>query len=248
MSSSRKILIIGATSAMARAIAAAFARCGDSLYLAARDTDEAAHIAADLAVRYQVSTHFGKIDIARTSGHAAFITQVIDALGGLDGVVFAAGFMADQADAEQDFSLVENMVQVNYLGAMSVLDQCASYLQQQKSGFIVGISSVAGDRGRQSNFYYGSTKAALAVYFSGLRNKLQSHGVHVMTVKPGFVDTAMTYGLKGMFLVASPQFIGDKIVQAVSKKRNVVYLPWFWRYIMLIIRHIPEFIFKKLKL
>jgi len=248
MNNSRKILIIGATSAMARAIAATFARRGDSLYLAARDTDEVSRIAADLAVRYQVASFHGEFDITQTAEHASFIDQVTEALGGLDGIVLAAGSMADQMDAGKDFTLVETMVRVNYLGAMSVLNQCAQYLQDQKSGFIIGISSVAGDRGRQSNYLYGSTKAALTVYLSGLRNAMQAAGVHVMTVKPGFVDTAMTYGVKGMFLVASPESIGDHIVTALEKKRNVVYLPWFWRYIMLIIRHIPEAIFKRLKL
>lgn len=248
MKTVRKILIIGATSAMARAIAAAFARRGDSLYLAARDTNEVSRIAADLAVRYQVATFYGEFDIAQTASHASFVSRVTDTLGGLDGIVLAAGSMADQADAEKDFALVETMVRVNYLGAMSLLNQCAGYLQHQKSGFIIGISSVAGDRGRQSNYFYGSTKGALTLYLSGLRNGMQAAGVHVMTVKPGFVDTAMTYGIKGMFLVASPRSIGDHVVKAMEKKRNVVYLPWFWRYIMLIIRHIPEPIFKRLKL
>ncbi|MFV1997745.1 MAG: SDR family oxidoreductase [Acidiferrobacterales bacterium] len=248
MSTVRKILIIGATSAMARAIAATFARRGDSVYLAARDTDEVSRIAADLAVRYQVSSFHGEFDITKTSSHASFVDQVAKALGGLDGIVLAAGSMVDQMDAEKDFTLVETMVRVNYLGAMSVLNLCAQYLQDQKSGFIIGISSVAGDRGRQSNYLYGSTKGALTVYLSGLRNAMQAAGVHVMTVKPGFVDTAMTYGNKGMFLVASPQSIGDHVVAALEKKRNVVYLPWFWRYIMLIIRHIPEALFKRLKL
>lgn len=244
----RKILIIGATSAMARATAAAFARRGHSLYLAARDADEAARIAADLGVRYQVGTYHGEFDIAQINSHAAFVNQVVNVMDGLDGVVLAAGSMADQANAEDGFSLVVSMVQVNYLGAMSVLDECARFLVQQESGFIVGISSVAGDRGRQSNYYYGSTKGALSIYLSGLRNKLQASGVHVMTVKPGFVDTAMTYGINGMFLVSSPESVGENIVRAVMKNRNVVYLPWFWRYIMLIIRHIPEFVFKRLKL
>jgi decaprenylphospho-beta-D-erythro-pentofuranosid-2-ulose 2-reductase len=140
------------------------------------------------------------------------------------------------------------MVAVNYLGAMSVLDQCANLLATAGAGFIVGISSVAGDRGRQSNYYYGSAKAGLTAYLSGLRNRLSGQGVQVLTVKPGFVDTAMTYGLEGMFLVASPEDVGRQIVRAVEKRRNTVYLPWFWRYIMLIIRHIPEFLFKRLKL
>lgn len=248
MSETRKILVLGATSAMARGTAAAFVARGDSLYLAGRDSDELARLAADLSVRFSVTTHHGVVDIADTASHPAFVKQATAALGGLDGVILAAGFMADQADAASDFAIVERMVAVNYLGAMSVLDRCAEVLEEGGNGFIVGISSVAGDRGRQSNYYYGSAKAGLTTYLSGLRNRLSSQGVHVMTVKPGFVDTAMTYGLEGMFLVASPEDIGRAIVRAVEKRRNTVYLPWFWRYIMLIIRHLPEFLFKRLKL
>lgn len=248
MKPSRKILVLGATSAIARATALAFARRGDNVYLAARDTDEVSRIASDLALRCQATILSGYFDATDTDTHELFIRKVVDDLGGLDGVVFAAGSMAEQTEAAKDFSLVKTMVQVNYLGAMSVLNQCASYLKNQRSGFIIGISSVAGDRGRQSNYYYGSTKSAFTVFLAGLRNALQPAGVHVMTVKPGFVDTAMTYGVNGMFLVASPDVVGERIAQAVDKKRDIVYLPWFWRYIMLIIRFIPESIFKRLKL
>ncbi len=244
----QKILVLGATSAMAKGTASALAARGDALYLAGRDSDELMRIASDLSVRYRVPTHHGVFDISDLDSHAAFVDQVVSALGGLDGVVLAAGYMADQPDAAADFALVEKMVRVNYLGAMSVLDHCAAVLKASGQGFIVGISSVAGDRGRQSNFYYGSSKAGFTAYLSGLRNSLANSGVQVLTVKPGFVDTAMTYGIEGMFLVASPKDIGHQIVRAVEKKRDTVYLPWFWRYIMLIIRHIPEIVFKRLKL
>lgn len=244
----KKILILGATSAMARGTAAAFAARGDTLLLAGRDIEELQRLAADLSVRYRVPAHHAVFDIADIDSHARFVGQVTKTLGGLDGVVLAAGFMADQSNAASDFSLVERMVQVNYLGAMSALDHCAAQLVAAGHGFIVGISSVAGDRGRQSNYYYGSSKAGLSTYLSGLRNRLAGHGIQVLTIKPGFVDTAMTYGMEGLFLVASPEDIGRSIVRAVEKQRNTVYLPWFWRYIMLIISHIPEFVFKRLKL
>jgi decaprenylphospho-beta-D-erythro-pentofuranosid-2-ulose 2-reductase len=244
----RNILILGATSAMARGTAAAFAARDDTLFLAGRDSEELQRLAADLSVRYHVPVHQAVFDIADVDSHAGFVGQVTKTLGGLDGVVLAAGFMADQSEAASNFTLVQRMVQVNYLGAMSVLDHCAAQLVAAGSGFIVGLSSVAGDRGRQSNYYYGSSKAGFSAYLSGLRNRLAGHGVRVLTVKPGFVDTAMTYGLEGMFLLASPEDIGRSIVRAVEKQRNTVYLPWFWRYIMLIIRHIPEFVFKRLKL
>lgn len=244
----RKVLILGATSAIARATAAAFAVKGDILFLAARDEDEVSRIASDLNVRHSVHTAYGKFDITDTDSHAGFIHQVIDRLGGLDGVVLAAGFMAGQDAAELDFALVEKTIRVNYLGAVSILDCCVAPLKEQQQGFIIGISSVAGDRGRQSNFYYGSAKGALTLYLQGLRNRLAGQGVRVLTVKPGFVDTAMTYGLKGMFLVATPESVGNRIVRALDKRADIIYVPWFWRYIMIIIGHIPERIFKRMKL
>lgn len=121
-------------------------------------------------------------------------------------------------------------------------------LRVKRRGFIIGISSVAGDRGRQSNYVYGAAKGALSLYLQGLRNRLYPRGIRVITIKPGFVDTAMTYGLSGLFLVASPQNIGERIVRSLDKSADVVYLPWFWRYIMMIIKHIPEPIFKRMKL
>jgi decaprenylphospho-beta-D-erythro-pentofuranosid-2-ulose 2-reductase len=136
----------------------------------------------------------------------------------------------------------------NFTGAVSILSYCANYFEPLQRGFIIGISSVAGDRGRQSNYVYGAAKGALSLYLQGLRNRLFAKGVRVITIKPGFVDTAMTFGLPGLFLVATPQSIGERIVAALGKSADIVYLPGFWRYIMLIIKHIPEPIFKRMKL
>jgi short-subunit dehydrogenase len=150
--------------------------------------------------------------------------------------------------AARDFKSGEKIIVANFTGAASILGYCANFLEQKKHGFIIGISSVAGDRGRQSNYVYGAAKGALSLYLQGLRNRLFASGVRVITIKPGFVDTAMTYGLPGLFLVASPHDIGKRIVAALDKSADVVYLPWFWRYIMLIIKHVPEPIFKRMKL
>jgi NAD(P)-dependent dehydrogenase (short-subunit alcohol dehydrogenase family) len=162
-------------------------------------------------------------------------------------VVLAFGYLGDQL-AARDFSVGEKVIAANFTGAASILSHCANYFETLQRGFIIGISSVAGDRGRQSNYVYGAAKGALSLYLQGLRNRLFSSGVRVITIKPGFVDTAMTYGLPGLFLVASPQDIGERIASTPNKKPDVVYLPWFWRYIMLIIQHVPEPIFKRLKL
>lgn len=241
------VLILGATSAIAQASAAAFARSGSSLYLASRDDNELERIAADLRLRYGVDVHHGHFDAEAINTHAGFFKNVLKTFPNLSGVVLAFGYLGNQL-AMRDPAECVKVITCNFTGAASILNHCASHFETLQSGFIIGISSVAGDRGRQSNYVYGSAKGALSLYLQGLRNRLHTCGVRVITIKPGFVDTTMTYGLPGLFLVASPQIIGDRIVAALNKSTDVVYLPWFWRYIMLIIKHIPEFIFKRMKL
>jgi short-subunit dehydrogenase len=140
------------------------------------------------------------------------------------------------------------MIDVNYSSAVSVLEQAAVHFEEKKRGFVCAITSVAGDRGRQSNYLYGSTKAALNTYLQGLRHRLSKSGVDVLTVKPGFVDTRMTWGLPGLFLVASPDKVAKDVCWAIRKRRNVTYTPWFWRGIMSIICAVPDFIFRRTKL
>ncbi|HEY6095111.1 MAG TPA: SDR family oxidoreductase [Gallionellaceae bacterium] len=243
----KPILILGATSAIARGTAAALARRGHALYLASRDMDELQRSAADLQLRYGVPVRFGRFDAEATDTHPAFLQQVLAEMGELEGMVLAVGYLGDQL-AARDFKQGARVIAANFTGAVSILSECASYLEPRKQGFIIGISSVAGDRGRQSNYVYGAAKGGLSVFLQGLRNRLFHSGVRVITVKPGFVDTAMTFGLPGLFLVASPQDVGEKIARSVTKSADVVYLPWFWRYIMLIIQHVPEPIFKRLKM
>jgi decaprenylphospho-beta-D-erythro-pentofuranosid-2-ulose 2-reductase len=241
------VLILGATSAIARATSAAFAARGDAVYLASRDEEELRRIAADLRLRYGVEVHHGLFDAETTEAHEEFFKSVVAVMPKLSGVVLAFGYLGDQL-AARDFKVGEKIIAANFTGAASILSHCANYFELKKSGFIIGIASVAGDRGRQSNYVYGAAKGALSLCLQGLRNRLYVSGVRVITIKPGFVDTAMTYGLPGLFLVASPQSIGESIVGSLSKSADVVYLPWFWRYIMLIIKCIPEPIFKRMKL
>ncbi|MHB1676026.1 MAG: SDR family oxidoreductase [Sulfuriferula sp.] len=241
------VLILGATSAIARATAAVFAAQGYDLYLAGRDAEELTRIAADLAIRYQVKAGWGVLFAEALDSHARFFAQAISSMGEMDGVVLALGYLGNQ-QAARDFNVGAEVILVNFTAAASLLSHCASYLETRKQGFIIGISSVAGDRGRQSNYTYGAAKGALSLYLQGLRNRLYGSGVRVITVKPGFVDTAMTYGMPGLFLLASPQYVGERIVRALDKSADIIYLPWFWRYIMLIIKSIPESVFKRLKL
>lgn len=243
----KTVLIFGATSAIARATAAAFATRGYDLYLAGRNAEELGRIAVDLALRYRIRTWHGVFEAEATDSHADFLTRAVAEVGAIEGVVLALGYLGDQ-QAARNFDAGAAVIMVNFTAAASILSHCANYLEQRKQGFIIGISSVAGDRGRQSNYVYGAAKGALSLYLQGLRNRLFISGVRVITVKPGFVDTAMTYGMPGLFLVASPQYIGERIADALHKPADVIYVPWFWCYIMLIIKAIPEFIFKRLKL
>lgn len=243
----KSVLILGATSAIARATAAAFAAKGYDLYLAGRNMDELNRIAVDLALRHGVNVASGRFIAEDLDSHGRFFTQALVEMGRMEGVVLAFGHLGDQY-AARDFGVGAEVILVNFTAAASILSHCASYLELSKQGFIIGISSVAGDRGRQSNYTYGAAKGALSLYLQGLRNRLFASGVRVITVKPGFVDTAMTYGMPRLFLVASPQYIGERIVLALGKSADVIYLPWFWRYIMLIIKSIPEVVFKRLKL
>lgn len=242
------VLVLGATSAIARGCAAAFAARGHALYLAGRNGEELKRLAADLQIRYGVRVETGRFDALAVKAHGKFIDQVIAVMGELTGVVSALGDLGDPDHDASDPLAVVHAIDVNFTGVASLLTHCSNYLEQQGRGFIIGITSVAGDRGRQSNYPYGAAKGGLSLFLQGLRNRLYASGVRVVTIKPGFVDTAMTYGMPGLFLVADPQAVGRRIARAVEGRADVIYVPWFWRYILLIIRAIPEALFKRLKL
>lgn len=242
------VLVLGATSAIARAAAKALAEKGHSLYLAGRDLDEIRRIASDIEIRCQVDVKCGFFDAENHKENSRFLRNVVKEMDGLEGVLLAFGDLGAHQKAIEEFGEAEKIINRNFTGACSILHECANYFSEKESGFIIGISSVAGDRGRQSNYVYGAAKGGLSLYLQGLRNRLYPQGVNVLTVKPGFVDTTMTFGMPGLFLVASPEYVGRRIVKALDKKRDVVYIPWFWRYIMMIIKSMPERIFKRLKL
>ena len=242
------ILILGATSAIARHLAAAFARQGHALFLAGRDANEIERLVQDLQLRFKVEVAGGSFDAEDYAAHAEFLQQVLARTSDLHGVVVAFGYLGEQERAALDFAECERIIARNFTGAVSILNHCAGFLEQRRAGFIIGISSVAGDLGRQSNYVYGSAKGAFSVYLQGLRNRLFPAGVRVLTVKPGFVDTPMTFGLPRLFLVASPEKIAEGIVRALQRGNETVYLPWFWRWVMLVLKLIPDKIRKRLKL
>jgi short-subunit dehydrogenase len=243
------VLVLGATSAIARAIAGELAARGFDLVLAGRDAPEVEILAADLRLRHRVRADARPFDALAFETHGAFVEDCVAAApDGLFGVVLCFGYLGDQARAESDFEEARRILDTNFVAAVSVLNPIARELESRRRGFIAAISSVAGDRGRQSNYLYGAAKAGLTVYLQGLRNRLSRSGVRVVTIKPGFVDTAMTFGRPGMFLVASPEDAGRRIARAVLGGKDVSYVPGFWRYVMLGIRAVPERLFKRLRL
>lgn len=243
----RTWIILGATSSMARAFARAVSQDGAGVLLAGRDSDDISALAADCRLRGARIAEAVAFDARQSSGFAALVTRMEAEEGELNAAVFV-GSMPEQAAIDADPSLIDGTVTDSFSGPARFLQMLAPLMEARGGGTVVGVASVAGDRGRLGNYVYGAAKAGFATYLSGLRNRLTRAGGHVVTVKPGFVDTAMTWGLPGMFLVASPERVAEDIQKAVRKKKNVIYTPFFWRYIMLIIIHIPEFIFKKMKI
>ncbi len=240
------VLILGATSDLAVALAAEFASRNYSLVLAGRDMDQLNIIAADLHIRYRVPVEFRQFDALHFESHAEFYNTLSQRP---DIVICVFGLLGKQEEAQENWSMAARIIDSNYTGAVSILNIVANDFERQRSGVIVGISSVAGDRGRQSNYLYGSAKAGFTAYLSGLRNRLFKSNVHVLTVKPGFMKTRMIDGMKTPGpLTAEPQRAAAAIYRAIIKRRNVTYVLWMWRYIMVIICAIPESIFKKLKL
>ncbi len=237
------ILIIGAKSDIAKAVAKKYAKHGYNLYLAARKSSELEEFANDINIRTEKDVKCVELDILDYKSHEAFYNALEEKPLG---VILAVGYFGEQDKAQSDFKEAKTIIDTNYTGVVSLLNIIANDFEKRESGFIVGISSVAGDRGRKSNYIYGSSKAALTAYLSGLRNRLYDANVHVLTVKPGFVATKMTEGMDlPDKLTAQPEEVAEDIYIAQQKGKNVLYTKWMWRWVMLIIRSIPEFQFKK---
>ncbi len=240
-------IILGASSSIARAFARRMAASGADLILCGRDRADLERLALDAALRG--GSHVTEMAFdTEDPGTFASIIAAAEARDGQINVAVFAGTMPPQEVVDADPGLLPGVVQANFTGLVQILHMFAPLMEARESGVIVGLGSVAGDRGRLGNYVYGSAKAGFHAYLSGLRNRLGRRGVQVMTVKPGFTDTAMTWGVEGMFLVASPGDVAAAIERGIAKKRNVLYVPWFWWGIMAIIRTIPEAIFRKLKI
>lgn len=237
-------LILGATSSIASAFAHEVAASGAGVVLAGRDREELERQAADLRIRHGIPTRTLAFDAEDVARHGE-LAEAMEG-GGRVNVFAAFGFMPLQADSEADPPLALRVISVNFAGMVSAMLHLAPLLERQGGGKVVVLGSVAGDRGRRSNHIYGSAKAGLHTFLQGFRARMLRAGVSVITIKPGFTDTAMTWGVPGMFLVASPRDMARRCLELVGKGVDEAYVPGFWRIIMTIIRAIPERLFKRL--
>jgi decaprenylphospho-beta-D-erythro-pentofuranosid-2-ulose 2-reductase len=245
----KRILIVGATSAIATACARIWAREGSCLFLVARDAERLAQSAADLSTRGAVDVQTFLLDVNELDRHAGMLEAALAALRQLDIVLIAHGTLPVQEACSRDADLAIREFATNGASVLGLLTRIANILEAQRNGCLAVITSVAGDRGRPSNYLYGSAKAAVSTFCEGLRARLFPSGVHVMDIRPGFVATPMTAGLPlPSLLVVQPDTVARRIVAGIARRRDVLYAPAFWALIMLAVRSVPGFIFKRMRL
>jgi len=244
----RKILVLGATSGIAEATCRIWASQGASLFLVARNAEKLAAVAADLKTRGASYVDTAVADLDDTDQHPDLLAHAINSLTGMDIAYLAYGILGDQTEAERDFNTAAQILHTNFVAPVSLLTWLANFCVQRHSGTLAVISSVAGDRGRKSNYLYGSSKAGLSAFLGGLRNRVDREGVTVLTIKPGPTKTAMTANMPKSEKFADPESVAESIVSAIDKRKHILYVPFQWQPIMFIIRNIPERIFKKLNL
>lgn len=245
----KNILIIGASSAIAEAVTNQYATDSAKLFLVGRNQEKLSSIAKNIACKgtTNVATHL--LDVIDIASHKTMLEQAKQHLETIDVVLFAHGTLPDQNQCEQSSQAMLLALQTNTTSTLALLTETANSLARQQSGTIAVITSVAGDRGRPSNYVYGAAKAAISTFLEGLRSRLHKSGVNVLDIRPGFVDTPMTSGLNlPAPLVTQPDVIAALIVKAIEKRKSVIYTPFYWRYIMLLIKLIPGFLFKRLSL
>ncbi|MBW1892128.1 MAG: SDR family oxidoreductase [Deltaproteobacteria bacterium] len=241
------LLVLGANSDVAHAVSKKFAKEEKvNLYLASRNMEVLEKKAQDLQTRFGVNAKVLFFDAEDGQSRKDFY-ESLDPRP--DGVILAFGYLGDQEKAQDSFEEAEKIINTNFTHAVAILEVIAKDFEKRGHGFIVGISSVAGERGRKSNYFYGAAKGALSIYLSGLRNRLSGRGINVITILPGFIDTKMTEGmdLPGA-LTASPDEVAEDIYVAFKKNKSIVYTKWFWKWVMAIIKSIPEPIFKRMSL
>lgn len=240
------VLILGATSAIARSAAVAFAERGHPLFLAGRNQESLDRSAQDLRVRHGVTVHTGVFDAQNYATHAKFFDDVVSTMGGLEGALLSFGYLGDPQAAAKRVDEAVTIISRNFTGAVSILTHVANYLEAQRGGFIVAVTAVAADRGHPASYVYGAAKAGLTTYLDGLRGRLQEVGARVVTVKPGQVDAPTMFGKPGLFLTATPDSVGKRIVTALDHSIDTIYVPWFWEPIVKVMKGLPGKVFKRL--
>lgn len=244
----QRILALGATSAIAQATLRILADRHAAFFLVGRNPEKLSAVRNDLLTRGASAVHAFAADLDDTAAHPAMLAQAVTALGGLDVALLAHGVLGDQPEAETSYPAAEAILRTNLLSAVSLVTWLANYFEMEHRGTIAVISSVAGDRGRKSNYVYGASKGGLNIFLDGVRNRIDRAGVNVLTIKPGFVATPMTAHLPKGPLFAQPAQVAKIIVRAIDKRKDVVYAPPFWALIMLVVRSIPRRVFKKMNM
>lgn len=244
----RRILVLGGTSAIAVAVARELLGPDAQFFLVARKADKLDAVRRDLITRGAAGVTACVLDLDDTAAHEKMFTDALQALGSIDLALIAHGVLGDQDEAQSNYAAAQAILHTNFISAVSLITWLANYFENTHQGTLAVISSVAGDRGRKSNYVYGASKAALNVFLDGVRNRIDRAGVQVLTIRPGFVSTPMTAHLPKGPLFASPAQVAKSIVKAIASRKDVAYVPGFWRPIMFIIRNVPEFLFKKLNL
>jgi short-subunit dehydrogenase len=243
-----KILVVGATSAIAHETIKHFAAEGAAFYLVARNQNKLDAIKDDLQVRGAALVETQILDLNEMDQHQAMIDAAIASLDGIDAVLMAHGTLGVQEETQASVKETLDIQNTNFMSYVSILTIIANYMEERRRGVIAVISSVAGDRARQSNYIYGTAQGAKRLFSEGLRNRLAKKGVHVLTIKPGQVSTPMTADLPKGPLFADPESVGHSIYKAMKSGKNEMYTPAYWRYIMWVIKSIPEPLYKRLGL
>ena len=244
----KKILIIGATSAIAQHCARLWAARGDTVYLVARNGERLKTITTDLKVRGSTQAFSYAMDINNLDDHTTMLDLAAAAMDGIDTVLIAHGTLSNQKICEQSVEETLSEIKTNALSTICLLTRIANLFETKQAGVIAVITSVAGDRGRASNYVYGSSKAMVTTFASGLRQRLYKSNVAVVTIKPGLVDTPMTASFQKGLLWSKPDMVAEKIIKAINQRKSEVYEPMFWRVIMLAIKAIPNSFFRNLRL
>lgn len=246
-SAMQKIVILGATSGIALEIERQLARCGLEMLLVARSAERLTALQSDLLARGAKEVLTYAADLSSIRGHAKIFDFVLRSFPGYDTVLLAYGTMQEQKESEESVNALLDELNTNFVSASAILTLFAADLEQRRTGCIAAITSVAGDRGRRSNYVYGSAKGALSLFLQGLRSRLYPAGVKVITIKPGPVKTPMTDQLPNAERFAAPEVVARAIVRALDRRSpDVLYTPWYWRHIMRAVRHVPERLFKRL--